>query len=260
MINTSPMLTAKEKEEWLDMLIVMNDKQVSELEAILNTPTDNLAPLPPAPPAPAPTAPTPRSSTPPLSHISNLPSSMSQVIPAAPALSPRYPLPKPTKPGSLKQWENNLRHTVEEKELARPQEEKLLSGTRPAVKPEPRPMPKQAALTPLPTVAPRAVPEKPGTPANLAEPKDAAALTLGNMRAMGNNLITALKQVVASSNYYEVLFYLEKSPLYQLYLETGREALSAGASAFPASAGGKNLLSKAEFEAFSDLLKSIQIS
>lgn len=263
MINNSSMLTAKEKEEWLDMLIVMNDKQVSELEAILSSPMEK----PVVPPAPVRSV----APTPPLSHISNLPSSMTQPQTAAP-VPPRYPLPVPPNRPTLKQWEIKLRREVEEKELPKPAEQKSLPAytiPNPAKSPVPIVYPKPALkpLTPTPP-RPSQPPQQPAknetvakrAPIKIVEPKDIGLINVETMRAMGENLAPTLKQMVASSNYFEVLFYLEKSSLYQAYLQTGREALSGNATTFNAAAGGKNLLTKAEFEAFSDLLKSIQIS
>ncbi len=251
MIHSSTMLSDAEKAEWLDMLIVMNDKQASELQAILEGPGPSAAAKPGAP-ATTP-ATTPAKATPPvvatpsqpqkmpLSHISNL---------------PKFPLPTSRKRGTLKQWEANLRQAMEEKELTgtRP-EGRLTDGKRTvtsagAVKP-PVSYPK-AASKPV-------KPEPPG-PKELDQPKDASLLTLGSMRTMDGGLIPALKKLVAASNYFEVLFYLEKSLLYQTYLDTGRAALSSPAGAFPEQWEGKSLMSKAEFEAFSDLLKSIQFS
>jgi len=241
MINSSSLLTAQEKQEWLNLLIVMNDKQVSELEAILNTPAEK--PMPP------------------LTHISNLPAGISQAVPAPPRPTPppipRYPLPKAMKPNPLQQWEAKFRRSVEEKELSThaaqiPQAPQTANSAPTAPKPAPIHRPQGTER--------QSAPVKSEPPARIVEPKDTANLTLGNIRAPGSNLAETLKQMVASSNYFEVLFYLEKSPLYQTYLETGRQALSGSASPFPAAIGGKNLLTKAEFEAFSDLLQSIQIS
>jgi hypothetical protein len=288
MINASSMLTGKEKEEWLDLLIVMNDKQVSELEAILNTPSSQPAasapnpatalparPIPPAPPAPAPTSapvppkndmPTPRPPVaPPLTHISNLPSGIAQMPsaprPNRPASSLNYPPPRPqaVRTDSLKQWENKLKRSLEEKELPKPPEEKSLSAA-PQAAPKPVPPVSRPMPPPRQPAIERPVPAESALPVQITEPKDVSQLTVGNMKSMSGSLAETLKQMVARSNYFEVLFYLEKSPLYQAYLETGREALSDSSSAFPSGKEGKNFLTKGEFEAFSDLLKSIQIS
>lgn len=252
MIHSSTLLSDAEKAEWLDMLIVMNDKQASELQAILEGPGPSVAsaksPAPPTtsastPPKAAPPVVATPSQTPkmPLSHISNL---------------PKFPLPTSRKRGTLKQWETNLRQALEEKELtgAKP-EDRLTDGKKTVTSP--------GAVKPpvsYPKTSPKPVkPEQQG-PKELNQPKDASLLTLGSMRTMDGGLIPALKKLVAASNYFEVLFYLEKSPLYQTYLDTGRAALSSPAGTFPEQWEGKSLMSKAEFEAFSDLLKSIQFS
>ncbi len=252
MIHSSTLLSDAEKAEWLDMLIVMNDKQASELQAILEGPGPSPAAKPAAPATASPT--TPAKATPPpvvatpsqpqkmpLSHISNL---------------PKFPLPTSRRRGTLKQWEANLRQALEEKELAGAKPEERLTDGRKAVT--------SAGAVKPPVSYPKASgkpvkPEPPG-PKELNQPKDASLLTLGSMRTMDGGLIPALKKLVAASNYFEVLFYLEKSPLYQTYLDTGRAALSSPAGTFPEQWEGKSLMSKAEFEAFSDLLKSIQFS
>lgn len=295
MITTSLMLSDQEKQEWLDMLIVMNDKQASELETILGSPQEGkpvVSAIPSKPTMPNPPTQTMPLTRPPLSHISNLPAGMSggqtpRPIPEAPSSMPKpspvlgtkpnlvqvpkYPLPRPTfrKP-TLKQWEVKLKQIVEEKELPKPAEEKALpqhagvSGisTKKLANAE---LDKVAPINPDKKLSPAlSVPPKPVQKEELVkvvEVKDVALLNLTTMRSMGvEKLVEALKQVVKNTNYYEVLFYLEKSPLYQRYLDTGREALSTAVSTFPELKEGKPLLNKAEFEQFSDLLKSIQIS
>lgn len=272
MINSSQMLTSKEKEEWLDLLIVMNDKQVSELEAILATPAEQTAPAATPPrtaapaqapiqPTPAPQAVPPSAPNPPLSHISNLPSSLPQR---------RYPLPKSPKPTGLTQWQNRLRHTLEEKELSGRKDEKALPARHeakqaPVVYPSPKPSapPQPAPVRPTHSRPPAPQPSQPElreSVIKIVEPADIAKLNVTTMREMGENLVPTLKQMVANSNYFEVLFFLEKSPLYRAYLDTGHLALDNPGAAFPATANGKILLAKAEFEEFSDLLKSIQFA
>lgn len=251
MIHSSTLLSDAEKAEWLDMIIVMNDKQASELQTILEGPGPSgaaskpsappAAPATPARPAP-PVVATPAQTPPmPLTHISNL---------------PKFPLPTSRKRGTLKQWEANLRQAMEEKELTGAKPEDRLTDGKKAVTSI------SAGKPPVsyPKTSRKPVnPEQPG-PKELNQPKDASLLTLVSMRTMDGGLIPALKKLVGASNYFEVLFYLEKSPLYQTYLDTGRAALSSPAGTFPEQWEGKSLMSKAEFEAFSDLLKSIQFS
>ncbi len=239
MISTSTILSQQEKQEWMDLLIVMNDKQVSELETILTAPEEQKSNL---------------------SHISNLPSSVAQtVLKSSPVPVAKYPLSKPriVKPTAFKDWEAKLRRTLQEKELSSGPDEKTLPAhvlgnaiptkreiTQPRSQ-EATPLHKSALVHTEPTV-------------KIVEPKDVQNLNVATMKAMGSQLNEVLKKAVLASNYFEVLFYLEKSPLYQAYLATGREALKDPANTFPATLDGKQLLTKAEFEAFSDLLKSMQ--
>lgn len=239
MISTSTILSQQEKQEWMDLLIVMNDKQVSELEAILTAPEEQKSNL---------------------SHISNLPSSVGRPIPkSSPVPVAKYPLSKPKmpKPTAFKDWEAKLRRTLQEKELNSGPEEKNLPAHIADTATEGVHQRTQSKEQPvIPSKPPLALKSEPIV--KIVEPKDIQQLNVATMKAMGTDLSEVLKKAVLASNFFEVLFYLEKSPLYQAYLATGREALRASSTAFPQVSDGKQLLTKVEFEAFSDLLKSMQ--
>lgn len=256
LISTSTMLSEKEKQEWLDLLIVMNDKQISELEAILN-PTDSInepaaqpaqkpvqkvvqptQPLQPVQSAkPELVSPKTNLENKPLSHISNLPAGITRTDNAV--AKPKFPLPRPVpkqSPNSL--WQAKFKQIMEEKEIAAPA--------------------KQVVATEQPTQRQPALVKKEPI-VKLDQPKDVALLNVATMRAMGENIQTELRRMVKMSNYYDVLLSIEKSPLYQAYLLTGKESLNMPAGSFPSSENSNKYLTKEEFEAFSDLLKSIQL-
>jgi hypothetical protein len=122
LVQTSPILNKQEKDDWSNLLELMNDKQVMELESILSYK-----------PAVSPLA-SPNSSAPvALSHIMNFPTHIpdKQTPPKAPALQEK---PKDTR---FSKW---LKATVAEKELPKPPVEKALPAAPKPVKPDPIPV------------------------------------------------------------------------------------------------------------------------
>lgn len=93
----------------------------------------------------------------------------------------------------------------------------------------------------------------------LEEPADAAELTLSGWR-QENPLafINRLKKIVAKRGYYEVIFNLQKSPLYSAYIDSGLKSLAAAAGQ-NFEALGENYMSKKQFEDFTDLLRELQV-
>jgi hypothetical protein len=130
LIKTSAILNAQEREEWLMLLDLMNDKQVGELERILTpaTPFANGAASPGAKPAPA---------NLPMTHIVNL---------------PKPPQPKPAQDKTLSKFAEHLNQILAEKDLP-PSEQKspldLPKGeTKPPAAPKPKPQPPAVAPAP----------------------------------------------------------------------------------------------------------------
>lgn len=107
LIVVSTVLTESEKTEWLSLLELMNDKQLGELEEILAADKPAAPPVssPPTPPpattpTPPPVPPVSVGRMPQLSHISNLPSSVSIPTPM-PSPERVAPKPMPTAPPPL---------------------------------------------------------------------------------------------------------------------------------------------------------------
>ena len=69
-------------------------------------------------------------------------------------------------------------------------------------------------------------------------------------------LIKSIQNLVRRANVHEIIFHLEKSPLYASYIETGKQLLTLGSS-FESLEKGKYLNQK-DFEATVDLLRAIQ--
>lgn len=251
LIDTSPILSLSEKAEWLDMLILMNDKQAGELEQILNA---HHAIGPGATTAPA----TPMGNIPPLAHISNLPSGL-----GTPVAQPSQPRPQPTVaavPGQMS-WQKQFEATLKEKELpAGPPQASALA--RPET---PRPLPAAAppgapSTRTTPSASPQAVASA-VTPTTLETLVNVGALNLGSLRSMNvADLLIRLQQLSKMEGYFNVLSYLEDSPLYKSYIATGKQALVNASSFGQADRGGKDLLTKKEFETFADILRKIQLN
>jgi hypothetical protein len=255
LIETSPILSPSEKTEWLDMLILMNDKQAGELEQILNA--QHAAP-------PVSAAPTPAAAVPPLAHISNLPSGLNS--PLASAFQPAPRTPPPAQLPSQMPWQKQFEVTMGEKELP-PGPLPTSSRTEPAA-PRPRPSSRPAqAPTPAPPVAavpprPAAAPTSPPSASpGLETLANVGTLTLAAMRAMEPaDLLIRLQQLAKMEGYFNVLSYLEDSPLYKSYIATGKQALAKANPFGQGEPASKDNLTKKEFETFTDILRKIQIN
>jgi len=264
LIEASAILTPAEKADWLDMLILMNDKQALELENILK----GRRPAPQTP-APAPVATRPpamaqsTATLPPLSHISNLPSTLN----SGPAFSGRpsrvTPVPlssnsTPTQRSSPSRlpWKNQFQATMTEKELP------PAPGIRPTIpKTEPVTRPPATAVfrSPVPTPQPqrRSLPQAPV----LESLADAGKLTLNGMRGMAlEDLVIRLQQLSKIDGYFNLLSYLEDSPLYKSYIDTGKKVLAEQISFNQVTGDDPMIMTKQEFENFADILKKIQIN
>lgn len=267
LINASAILSAEEKAEWLDMLVLMNDKQASELEIILKngsqaqvppvqplpSPKPQPAPLPqprtqyvppkPAVPAPASPAPQPRPAvqqTPRLSHISNLPSNMGRPAPAAavPRRPPPVPLSLPTPPV--------------------PAQASVKTEPPAAILPPAAPKP-VIPPTPVPPAAPKSVDMPVVKVETLA---DVGKLNVATVRTTAHSeLLLRLQQLCKLEGYFNVLSYLEDSPAYKAYIASGKHVLSAAGTELDDRAKSDvSVMAKGEFEEFSDLLQKIQLN
>lgn len=150
LIHTSPVLNDTERQEWLALLDLMNDKQVLELEKILSTqqpaPGPTVASVTQAPPKP-PTMPAAAN----LSHILNAPHPVvtkpqTTPVPTAPAPAPTHGgMPQPF----FNTFKTRLHDMLEEKELPAAPPSKELSAPE-VIRPKP-PVP---PAVPRPTVVP----------------------------------------------------------------------------------------------------------
>lgn len=233
LINSSPVLTSSEKAEWLDMLVIMNDKQAAELGEILKNHHQDKTP-------PQPTT------VPKLSHISNLPANLPQVPRQANPIPANLPA---AKAGPSLSWQKQFNLTMTEKELQPPQPAQAMHAktfAAPAIKP-----PK-----PTTTVAP----VKQTKISVLETLTDSGNLSVASLRSMPlPDLLIRLQQLAKHEGYFNLLSYLEDSPLYKSYIATGKKVLS-GATVLDGAGSDEQTLTKQEFEAFTDILRKIQIN
>lgn len=244
LVQSSSILNAQEKAEWLSLMGLMNDKQLSELEEILKSsnPADVIGPK---------SSVTEPSNVPSLSHLSNLPNRM---------VDPRL---------NVKPAKSNLPNGPE-KDFAAGSKLSPMSSTPPPAKPvAPAPAPTPKPKAPLnfdtetaslstpsrPTVAsPILSAEAAAAGLKLMAMTDVAKLTAEALHHQNRaNFFAAISALAEKEGYFSVLSHLEQSPLYQDYLNYGKLMLSG--------ANGDNLpLSQEEFEFVADLLQALKIN
>lgn len=114
--------------------------------------------------------------------------------------------------------------------------------------------PGQAPSSVLQRGAPAASPA-PLKPLDLKQPADLQNLGADALRS---DLEKPLRGFIKRYGYHKVIPFLEKSPLYQSYINTGREILEKSSSFESAYKGNRKLLDRGSFERMADLLRVIQ--
>lgn len=270
LVKNATVLSEQEKNEWMALIELMNDKQIAELEEILQKPKpEPVAPAQPQPqpqpkPQPVPQQqPRVQATSPTLSHISNLPNQLSdqkqdplvfqsaapsvpsatRTAPAAPIVTPQTasrPAPTPMPPHSQ------------------------VDPLRPRSVPEPvsmpAPTPKPIEAVPMPPVTPLSIPKS--TYRNdsaslntmvLTKFEDISKLTSSALHQQNRELFhKTINELAAQYGYFQVVTNLEQSPLYQDYLDYGKNMLM----------GKKDnlALSQEEFEFIADILLSLKVN
>lgn len=233
-IEKSSILSDTERQDWLALLELMNDKQLSELESILNAPKADQplagAGISSGKPAFVVSPPSP------LAHITNLPQNI--------ALPSKAPAVKPSN-----KWMDGFKLTMEEKELPAPE-------MQPKSKPTPlRPPPPVA--TKIESITSPYRQQEDAAEWKPDRAQSASRLSIGALQKMGaTHVIDALQQLVKKEGYVRVLEFLEQSPLYKAYLEAGNNMLR---STGPASLNA-GPVSKEEFEQIADIFRKIQVN
>lgn len=287
LIQSSKVLHNDERDVWLAMIPVMNDKQAADLFNILNSS--------PAPKVSADTQPrnvstnSARSSS--LSHITNLPNDFSQVKQQRQPQTFQEPrvIRRAEPPANLAEV---IKHRVEEKELPAPEEfVEIESGHKAQpqsnlVKPSiTQPLKANLKKTfpfqgnqnyiPLDEVMKQRDAERVDQRLKQATQNDkpqekvvrVSTESSGSINvpvesyskdAILNSNFTSVKNalvaMVRDYGYFSILFKFEQSPLYKDYLNTGKAWLLGNGQST------QTPLNKEQFEQVADLLRSIQIS
>lgn len=265
LVQTSSILTSQEKQDWLALTSLMNDKQIAELEEILKTPqpsTTNstttspqfVKPQPVSPPQvsrPVVPPPVARPSTPIPVQRSNTeglrPMQSSGPLPPKPSGS-SLPLmsTKATAMPHISNMPNQLSH-------------RRSSPVPPVAKPSPVPEPPQSdvsdevARQPITSrVRPMGRDEDSGL--SIQSINDVAGVTSAVLSgSYRSEFYQKLLGFVSQYGYFQVLSNIEQSPLYKDYLEYGKQKLAGGVN-------GVLPLSQEEFEFITDLLLSLKVN
>lgn len=254
LVETSNILNPQEKAEWLALMQLMNDKQLSELEEILT----------PATPTTVSVSSTDQAqgmSTPSLSHISNLPSQMvdprikarpvdifHSPQPAKPTAKTSAPSPSvlDPRPESLGQAQSS---TIPTAQTMAKSEYVVSSPSKPfpTVSPE-------STVNPKSVVLPSHERAKTVPAIQLHSLEEASKLTSAVLHEQTReSFYKAIIGLAEQYGYFKVLSNFEKSPLYKDYIVYGRVLLDGGRA--------DNLpLSQEEFEFVADLLSALKIN
>ncbi len=172
----------------------------------------------------------------------------SKVNPAAAAILQKTPV-KPVLPG------------LEPPSAIPPGQKNNLPPKAPAQKPAPaQPAPPDVSAQKKQTTPQPAV-HLPDAKLELDKLSDTALLDVKNLRILDPEfLVKQIKALIGQNGYHEVIFNLEKSPLYLNYIKTGAEILNGRADfeALSQKPEAESYLNRQEFERMTDLLRAIQ--
>lgn len=273
LIAKSLILQEHEREEWLLMAETMNDKQLSDLESILAQDKSAVVAVPP-------TQNFPQAQPRPLSHLQNAPKSVTlpPVMPAPQVPlskpSPQQPLlvlnarktapppsaPLPQKPLPVKPFP--VTPPIQASEPARSAVSPVSQQSAPAATPSLKPQTDhsgKAVLDDLRTITLKK-PELAGMETSVAistikSLSDASRVNLKVLRSLGREaVLSGLRQLLPSYSYHDVMFAVEQSPVYQLFLLTGNKLLQSGTpvTILPES-DSESMLSQEEFGFLTEL-------
>lgn len=283
LVQSSPSLTAPEREEWLSLLPFMSDKQLLELCTVLESrPEERVAVSPRRVPV--------RTSQPALPQP---PEELDLPAPAAKNTKAAASSSAAKKPVSGQNQQNSVSAFIDRNFSAAlhrtggPVADIVPPPVR-SSRPAPSAVPVSAPVAPIPSApeqpatessastsvlaaasAPLPVDPAPAQPVweevvvRLKSLEDVRRLTVATLRAKGTEFLEeGLKSLGTRYGYFSVQLALEQSPLYQTYLSLGARVLQDHAQ-FESlqnelSAAGKPYLAKTEFEEMSDLLQRIK--
>lgn len=259
-IQDSTIMADHEKSDWLNLLELMNDKQLGELEDILSATSamtdsqstsqtlsasqatqsvqSSLQPTQPQSSAQQSSSATARN-LPPLKHLANIPADLNMTHSVPPPVARTVSAQsKPVQPPASSVPPKPVNHQV-----APPAHStKLVQPTKP-VQPT---RPAQPIQTPK-----SAEPAKPREELVLQSVSEIQNFTVETLRGYDlQSIINAVLAAIQQNGYFRVLQILETSPLYQAYIESGKAMLNKTESP----------LSRDEFEFITDLLRHMRFN
>lgn len=228
LVQMSNILNVQEKADWLSLLELMNDKQLAELEEILQArpsaiPVMNKSKAIDSKPSIEIQQPT-------LKHISNLPTQISNQrmsVPVKPRPTPIavVPIRKVPMQAGLNMQNSHLVKPITKEQTA------TMESFKQPVRTDVGP-----------------------APLNLTKLEDVAKISTSVLHQESRkNFYTAILGMAGEMGYFQTLSYLETSPLYRDYISYGKIKLSG--------VGGQQLpLTHEEFEFMTDLLLALKIN
>lgn len=229
-IKVSTLLSDHEKSDWLNLLDLMNDKQLGELEDILGMSVSS------ATVSSAPTA-TPGSQMPPLNHISNIPSDVTMTFASQTATDA--------------QKAPSIEKLVTVEQSSQPVVPKPLMPPKPILPPV-APIPRQAIVQPSKQGA---NPES----LNLQDAQEIQAFTANTLRQFDfDSIVSAVRKTIERYGYFRILQLFEASELHKSYITTGKVMLGHASS--KDALKPESMLTQAEFEFVTDLLRHMRFN
>lgn len=246
-INNSTLLTDREKADWLNLLELMNDKQLGELEEILASEK----------PAQSKPVTVPPVATPALAAV--LRPKIAKPNPPTPQATPPAPVSPPHTPAPITQQIPPLGHIANvptDLNISHSVPQPLPSASAPVVPPKAPPAP------PRPTPPEPPQDSTPRLHFQLSHVEDLQSLTLETLRKYAyESIISAIRSSLAEHGYFPILQLIEASPLYETYIRSGQNRLSIQATSDNSIPGNNaNNLTQAELEFMTDLLSNMRFN
>lgn len=253
-IQTSALLTDHEKSDWLNLLELMNDKQLSELEEILS----GAAGTPLTPQAPQQQSPATRSKS--LTPVSTPPTS---VKPSMPPLTKMPPLTHIA----------NIPTDISSSQVPVTARPPVSSQASPLNQAKP-PVPPASSIPTRPTAPAETVTKHPTQPETTAVPQRPSGITLPRYKAEKmediqafsletirtydlQSVVDAVRDQIQQHGYFKIVQYLELSPLYDSYINSGKERLRSTSGE---QVSNNSLLTQEELEFMTDLLRHMRFN
>lgn len=280
-VQISTLLSDHEKSDWLNLLELMNDKQLGELEEILASDPNVAKAMQTQPSQSQSTQPqrdvqvsrpaqttqsTPLSSSPsswqpdfvqqmpPLPHIANMPTdvTMTHSVPSTPGVEQK-PLPRTTPSPNLstfKSKQNFIRPASQfsPQPVVEPvtENELVIGSEQPA---------------PIQKTSPPQKPAKPQNSYSIQAVEQLQELSVKTIREHTlQSIFDVIRQAIQTNGYFAVLQLIEASPLYASYINAGKQRLGAVVPKTSDASLQESTLTQEEFEFMTDLLRNMRFN